>query len=110
MTSTCNRLFVYGSLLDPGIRARLLGRPISAVAAVLPDFARRRGRYWYVSAALGRRVDGFILENLEARDFTILDDYEECPELYVREITMVTGGEGVQIQCWIYLPTHATQL
>ena len=37
-------LFVYGSLMNPVERLRLLGRPIDASPARLPNYARGRKR------------------------------------------------------------------
>jgi gamma-glutamylcyclotransferase (GGCT)/AIG2-like uncharacterized protein YtfP len=105
---SCDKLFVYGSLRDPGLRARLLGRGIAAVDAILADFELRRGRYWYVVAAEGQRVAGLVLENLSSRDFAILDEYEECPSLYTRELRAVARDDGARLECWVYLPAAAS--
>ncbi|MGC2277644.1 MAG: gamma-glutamylcyclotransferase family protein [Candidatus Binatus sp.] len=98
-------LFVYGSLIDPAERLRLLGRPIDAVPARLPGYVRGRKRHYFVAKEQGAITDGAILEGLTARDFTILDAYEEVPTLYTRERIEVVAADARKISCWIYLPT-----
>ncbi|WP_424668236.1 gamma-glutamylcyclotransferase family protein [Candidatus Binatus sp.] len=46
-----------------------------------------------------------MLEGLTARDFTILDAYEDVPTLYTRERIEVVAADARKISCWIYLPT-----
>jgi gamma-glutamylcyclotransferase (GGCT)/AIG2-like uncharacterized protein YtfP len=101
-----DRLFVYGSLLDAAERARLLGRPIEATPARLPGYARGQKRYYFIAPASGAVTDGAILEDLAARDFEILDRYEDVPKLYTRESIELFAAGGNAITCWIYLPTE----
>jgi gamma-glutamylcyclotransferase (GGCT)/AIG2-like uncharacterized protein YtfP len=98
-------LFVYGSLMNPAERRRLLGRAIDARAARLLGYARGRKRYYFVEKQAGAATDGAILEHLTARDLTILDDYEQVPTLYTRQRIEVLAADGSKIECWIYLPT-----
>ena len=98
-------VFVYGSLMNPAERLRLLGRPIDASPARLPGYARGRKRYYFVVKQVGAVTEGAILEGLSARDLAILDDYEELPSLYTRERIEVIAVDGRKIECWIYLPT-----
>jgi hypothetical protein len=51
-------------------------------------------------------TDGAILEGLDARDFEILDAYEDVPRLYTRERIEVLTVDCRRIECWIYLPTE----
>jgi gamma-glutamylcyclotransferase (GGCT)/AIG2-like uncharacterized protein YtfP len=97
-------LFVYGSLLDTLHRAELLGREIAAAPARIVGYERRR-RHYYLAAREGAETDGLLLSGLGARDFGILDRYEEVPRLYTRERVMVVSADGAAIGCWIYLPT-----
>jgi gamma-glutamylcyclotransferase (GGCT)/AIG2-like uncharacterized protein YtfP len=98
-------LFVYGSLMDPAERLRLLGRPIDASPAHLPGYTRGRKRYYYIAKQEDAVTDGAILEGLRAHDFEILDAYEEVPTLYTRERIEVVTADARKIECWIYLPT-----
>ena len=98
-------LFVYGSLMDPAERQRLLGRPIEAIPARLAGYMRGRKRYYFVAKQEDAVTEGAILEGLSARDLAILDDYEEVPTLYTRERIEVVATDGRKIECWIYLPT-----
>lgn len=98
-------LFVYGALLEPAERERLLGRRVVATPARLPGYERRRTRYFYVIQREHAEVSGAILAGLSASDLAILDDYEEVPDLYVRKRIDVLDVTGASVECWIYLPT-----
>ncbi len=98
-------LFVYGSLMDPADRLRLLTRPIEAIPARLDGYVRGRKRYYFVAKQADAVTEGAILEGLTARDLAILDDYEEVPTLYTRERVEVVAADARRIECWIYLPT-----
>ncbi len=98
-------LFVYGSLLDSDLRERLLGRAVPGSLTWLPDYERRRGRYYYVVKWDGARTDGLLLQGLPPRDFELLDRYEEVPRLYARERVEVIDEHGASRGCWLYLPT-----
>lgn len=98
------RLFVFGSLLDPTLRAQLLGRAVATLPAILRDYERRRAQYFYVARRSGNAVSGLVLLELTPRDFAVLDQYEEAPRLYTRELVGV-DREGQSLGCWIYLPT-----
>jgi len=99
-------LFVYGSLMNPAERLRLLGRPIGAAPSSLPGYQRGQKKYHFVVKQTGAKTDGAILEGLGPRDFAILDAYEGVPRLYTRERIEVLGADGRPIECWIYLPTE----
>jgi hypothetical protein len=73
--------------------------------ARLPGFERKRDRYFYIVPRAGAETAGAILVDLDARDLSALDRYEEVPGLYTREIvTVITAASG-RISCWCYLPT-----
>lgn len=99
-------LFVYGSLMDPAERVRLLHRPIEAAPARLVGYQRGQKRYYFVASQADAITDGAILEGLGARDLAILDAYEDVPRLYTRDRIEVLGADGRHIECWIYLPTE----
>ena len=99
-------LFVYGSLMNPAERLRLLGRPIDASPARLPNYARGKKRYYFVARQSEAVTDGAILEGLSARDLALLDKYEEVPALYTRERVEVLTADNRKIECWTYLPTN----
>ncbi|MFZ1887853.1 MAG: gamma-glutamylcyclotransferase family protein [Candidatus Binataceae bacterium] len=103
--SSWGRLFVYGTLIEPAERARLLGREIADAPAILDGFERGRSRYFYVIRKRNSKVEGAILRGLELRDFAILDQYEDVPRLYTREMIEVTDDSARALRCWIYLPS-----
>lgn len=99
-------LFVYGSLMNPAERLRLLHRPIEAVPGSLPGYRCGQKRYHFVVKRAGATTNGAILEGLGPSDFAILDAYEDVPRLYTRERIEVLTPAGHTIECWIYLPTE----
>lgn len=103
--SSTASLFVYGTLIEPDERARLLRREIAAVPALLHGFERGRSRHFYVIRKTDAKVEGAILRGLEPQDFAILDKYEDVPRLYTRETIEVTDNRPRALRCWIYLPT-----
>ncbi len=98
-------LFIYGSLIDPGHRTEIIGRPIEALQATLIGYERGKRRYWYIRARLGSAVEGAILTGLTAAELATLDEYEEVPTLYTRERISVTLDDGSERECLVYLPT-----
>jgi hypothetical protein len=99
-------LFVYGALMDPAERMRLLGHPTDASPAHLQGYTRGKKRYYFVAKQADAMTDGAILEGLSTRDLAILDAYEEVPTLYTRERIEVLSADRRKINCWIYLPTN----
>lgn len=99
-------LFVYGSLLDPVLRKRLLGRPVDATPARLDGYDRRQQRYLFIVKCEGAETEGALLRDLSDRDLEILDAYEEVPALYTRERVQVSCGQGMLLECWTYLATE----
>jgi gamma-glutamylcyclotransferase (GGCT)/AIG2-like uncharacterized protein YtfP len=98
-------LFVYGSLIDPIHRAKVLGHLADGVPAILHGFVRGRSRYWYIRRREGAETAGLVLSDLDARDFATLDHYEDVPTLYIRDQVEVAAMDGTHIRCWVYLPT-----
>jgi gamma-glutamylcyclotransferase (GGCT)/AIG2-like uncharacterized protein YtfP len=101
-------LFVYGSLIDPACRERILGRVVETMAAILHGYERGRGRYYFIRPRAGLNTRGLLLLQLTSADFVALDRYEEIPRLYTREMTEVVDLNGQRSRCWVYLPTPYT--
>ena len=101
-------LFVYGSLLDPIRREKIIGRPVEAMPAMLHDYEVGRAHYFHIRKRPGFNTAGSLLLNLTPRDFQALDRYEEIPRLYTREKVEVFDEGGNPIKCWVYLPTALT--
>jgi len=98
-------LFVYGTLIEPEMRERLLGRHVDAIRARLPGYRRGHSRYFYIVREQDATADGILLDGLGERDFRILDEYEDVPRLYTRErIRVFARGSETRI-AWVYLPT-----
>jgi gamma-glutamylcyclotransferase (GGCT)/AIG2-like uncharacterized protein YtfP len=106
------QLFVYGTLMQPGVVRDVLGRGCGYSPARLPNYERRSGRWPYVVPRAGGWVEGRLLTGLSVADFTRLDRYEAArPEpvaganrqLYRREIVNVTARNRL-MRAWAYLP------
>ncbi|HJU28992.1 MAG TPA: gamma-glutamylcyclotransferase family protein [Candidatus Binataceae bacterium] len=100
-------LFVYGSLLDPALRERIIGRRVATIEATLHGYERGRARHYFVRKRAGAATPGLLLLELDRRDFGVIDEYEEVPTLYTREKVEVSI-DGGRVRCWAYLPTSAT--
>ncbi len=98
-------LFVYGALLRPAERMRLLGRQIAARPAMLRGYARLHARHYFVVPREGAETPGEIVSGLSEREMRILDDYEDVPRLYTRDRIEVVDQDGTTLSCWIYMPT-----
>jgi Gamma-glutamyl cyclotransferase, AIG2-like len=108
MTDEENTLFVYGSLLDRSRQLNILGRPVNAIPATIPDYERGRARYFFIQRRPGLSTAGLLLLNLTPADFGLLDAYEEIPRLYTRQKVAVFDEAGHRLRCWAYLPTAFT--
>ena len=97
-------LFAYGTLVDVATREELLGHRIEVIAARVIGYERRRSRYHCLAKRAGAVTDGVILIGLTDADFHIVDEYEEVPHLYTREIIEAETSEGI-LRCCAYLPT-----
>lgn len=108
-------LFVYGTLTDPSIRARVLGpnphitvRPARLAGfrrVVVPGF-----EYPVIAAgAPGDRVEGQLLDGLTPEDYAILDGYEDVADgLYARLCVLVDTEHG-QAPAWAYVQGPSLQ-
>jgi gamma-glutamylcyclotransferase (GGCT)/AIG2-like uncharacterized protein YtfP len=102
-------LFIYGSLRDLRVRARLLGERTDLITcpAILHGYARQMvsdSEYpFVVPAASDARVDGELLLGLQPADYAILDSYEDVDEgLYLRVTVTVETPDG-PAGAWTYL-------
>lgn len=99
-------LFVYGTLMDAELRVALLGRDLPACDAHLDGFARvfppHLAGYADIVPSDGERVDGVLLEQVDADSLSTLDTYEEVGHLYDRRPVEVTAG-GRRVHCEAYV-------
>ncbi|SHI40074.1 gamma-glutamylcyclotransferase [Wenxinia saemankumensis] len=95
-------LFLYGTLRDPVLRARVAGRPLDGRAAILPGHEVRTGaEHLPLLAEGGSGVEGLLVE-AGGEVLARLDAYE-VPFGYVRaERPARVDGEVVSAQ--VYLP------
>lgn len=101
-------LFVYGSLRDPAVRSRVLGRPhLTMCPATLRGWARTTAPDFdyplLVPADLDMRVEGELMLELGSADYARLDDYEDTDSgLYVRQRVTVETASG-PMDAWVYV-------
>ena len=102
-------LFVYGSLRDPRVRARVLGaRPdLPTCPAALYGHARQMvpgfDYPFLVPAEADARVEGELILGLADADYPVLDRYEDVDDgLYVRGRVTAETADG-PVDAWAYL-------
>ena len=90
------KLFSYGTLQDPMIQLRLLGRLLNRRPASINGWHKTKvfaEDGWYPAIKKGKeQIWGSILE-IEEKDFTALDEYEGSA--YKRIQTRTSEGESV---------------
>jgi len=107
------RLFVYGTLVDPARLDDVLGHRHGGerLRARLNDYHRvvdERYPYPFIVAAEGGVVDGVVLEDLSSDDLRVLDDYEEVDAgVYRREMAEVEvwgcGPGTPRVPAYVYV-------
>jgi gamma-glutamylcyclotransferase (GGCT)/AIG2-like uncharacterized protein YtfP len=102
-------LFIYGSLRDPRVRARLLGEraDLATRPAVLHGYARIMipdfDYPFVVPTDADAQVDGELLLGLRSADLALLDTYEDVDEgLYERVVVRVQTRDGEMMDSWVY--------
>lgn len=98
-------LFIYGSLLDAALRAKVIGHLTWVTPATLRGYERDKRRYWFIRSRDAASVEGAVLMSLTADDLQALDRYEEVPRLYTRQRVRVRLADGSERECQVYLPT-----
>jgi gamma-glutamylcyclotransferase (GGCT)/AIG2-like uncharacterized protein YtfP len=95
------RVFVYGTLRDPALVARLVGRPIAPRPASLPGWRRMRLAHSpYPTLVRGRgSVDGALIE-LDPVALRRLSAYEG-PRYRLVPVTPRLAGATVRAFAWI---------
>ena len=102
-------LFFYGTLLDAGIRTRVLSRtlsPRSMTDAILFDHVREHvaGRaYPMLVRRQGCAVDGLLVRGLSPRDLDRLKAYEG-PEYDLAPVTVQAGSRRIAAQAYMAAP------
>jgi len=104
-------LFVYGTLMNPDVRKKLLGRTLASQAATLEGYAAIRtradfGNYPIAVPQQSSSMCGLFLSGLAENDFKKLDAYEgigeqNCP--YFRKIVRVRleNGQGAHASAYV---------
>jgi len=97
-------LFVYGTLMDEERLELLTGRRFSRRRAALEGFARVVAAHGYptVVPQAGARVEGVLVEDVDAASLAALDAYEDAGRLYARRPAEVLV-DGERVPCEVYL-------
>ena len=97
------RFFFYGTLLDPDVRARIVG-PCRAVPARLPGWQRvaMLGRaYPVIVRRFGAAVDGLLAEGLGRASARRLEAYET--DEYEAERLVVETADGRRVRALVFV-------
>ena len=97
-------LFVYGTLMDEERLEQLTGRRFSRQRAALEDFARVVAAHGYptIVPQAGARVEGVLVEDVDAASLAALDVYEDTGRLYARRPAEVLV-DGERVPCEVYV-------
>ena len=97
-------LFVYGTLTDEERLELLTGRRFSRRRAALEGFARVVAAHGYptVVPQAGARVEGVLVEDVDAASLAALDVYEDAGRLYARRPAEVLV-DGERVPCEVYV-------
>ena len=113
-TSEVLPLFVYGTLMDSAVRARVMGARecVSARPARLVGYHRLTiPGFEYPVIAAGSpadRIEGLLLDGMTADDFAALDAYEDVDEgMYARVRVDIDTSDGdtdyEPVVAWVYV-------
>ncbi|HYU19764.1 MAG TPA: gamma-glutamylcyclotransferase family protein [Chloroflexota bacterium] len=104
-------LFVYGTLLDPEVRAFVLGRrpDLETLRARLPGYRRSTESgfgYPFLVRAEEDAVDGMLIVGLTEADYALLDEYEDIGDAtYERvraQVDLLGCGTDKRTWAWVY--------
>eukprot|EP00892_Ulva_mutabilis_P012450 jgi/Ulvmu1/9578/UM054_0008.1 len=97
-------VFVYGTLMADQIAGKLLGRVPASCQATLQNHIRYKVKGHAFPAIVekeGETVEGKLLKELNAKELSILDEYEA--EEYDRHQVVVTQASGDQARAFVYV-------
>ncbi len=103
--------FLYGTLLDDVLRARLVGRDTIGVAAHLNDHHVVSHRDAYVPALVactGARCDGLLVTDLSEAEQRRIDVYEDAFHYTVH--TLPVSADGQEVLARVYMPEPCVSL
>ncbi len=101
------RYFFYGTLLDPDVRAHILGSWINRrepTRARLPGYRRVyiRGRHYpVVVPAHGESVDGLLAEGLDRHAMRRLAEFESDEYVDAERTVLVDDGRAVRARVFV---------
>ncbi len=102
-------LFVYGTLTDPAVRARVLGAEplVTARPARLPGYRRVViPGFDYQVIVVGEpndQIEGLLLDRLTADDYAILDEYEDVGAGQYARVQVTVDTEDGPAAAWVYI-------
>ena len=97
-------LFVYGTLMDDALVARLTGQRFRKEPAALHGYRKvlPAGGYPYIVTDARGVVDGFVLREVGTAALRAFDRYEDEGRLYRRTVVVVNIG-GREEHVWTYV-------
>ena len=97
-------LFAYGTLMDEERLAQLTGQRFPRRRATLEGFARAVAAHGYptIVPQAGGRVEGVLVEGVDAASLAALDAYEDTGRLFARRPAEVLV-DGERVACEVYV-------
>lgn len=97
-------VFAYGTLQEPSLLFRLIGRVPVMEGATLPDHVRIRRGLYTTFPHLGENVEGILIRDLTDSEIARLDSYEGCGYgHYERKDVVVRMPDGSALNAQAYL-------
>lgn len=98
------KIFAYGTLLEPDIQLQLFGRQLEAESTALLNNYRKytHEKYPYILPSKGSLVEGKIIFLTKA-ELEIADRWEEVPVAYTRQKVQVKEGNHTLTEVWAYI-------
>lgn len=93
-------IFSYGTLVDPDVRERVLGRPVPARPAVARGFSRMLAGDYLTIVPSDRDAAGVVFE-AEDGDVARLDVWEEVPAYVLVAVEAEVDGRAVHARTYV---------
>ena len=96
-------LFVYGSLKSKKVQKELFGKELKMYKAELKGYGLYEAEdgFYFIKKSEKDIIHGYLLE-IDDYDLKICDAFEECPQMYQRQLIKVYV-DGEEKEAYVYI-------